>query len=56
MGKIIIVDLAACNGCHTAKISCKDEHVANDWSPMPAPADTAVLDQGPRHRRGTVPR
>jgi tetrathionate reductase subunit B len=37
MGKVLIIDLTKCNGCHNCQIACKDEHVGNDWSPIAAP-------------------
>ena len=65
MGKVMIIDLSICNGCHNCQIACKDEHVANDWSPIARPQpDTGqfwnkvinlergtVLAQGPRGGR-----
>ena len=52
MGKALIIDLAICNGCHNCQIACKDEHVANDWTPIAkTPArHRPVLEQG--HRPG----
>ena len=35
--KAFIVDLAKCNGCRNCQISCKDEHVDNDWTPYAKP-------------------
>lgn len=35
--KVFTVDLALCNGCYCCQIACKDEHVANDWSPYAKP-------------------
>ena len=58
MGKVMIIDLAICNGCHNCQIACKDEHVGNDWSPIAKPQpDTGqfwnkVIDL----ERGTVPK
>ena len=37
MGKVMIIDITKCNGCHNCQIACKDEHCANDWSPIAAP-------------------
>jgi Fe-S-cluster-containing dehydrogenase component len=37
MGKVMVIDLAICNGCHNCQIACKDEHCANDWSPIAKP-------------------
>ena len=58
MGKVLIIDLAICNGCHNCQIACKDEHVGNDWTPIAKPQpDTGqfwnkVIDL----ERGTVPK
>jgi tetrathionate reductase subunit B len=35
--KAFYVDLSVCNGCYCCQIACKDEHVANDWSPYAKP-------------------
>lgn len=35
--KVFVYDLDKCNGCHNCQISCKDEHVDNDWSPIAKP-------------------
>ena len=37
MGKVMVVDFSICNGCHNCQVSCKDEHVGNDWSPIARP-------------------
>jgi len=37
MGKVMIIDITKCNGCHNCQIACKDEHVGNDWSPIASP-------------------
>lgn len=37
MVKVFLFDTAKCNGCHNCQISCKDEHVDNDWSPYAKP-------------------
>jgi tetrathionate reductase subunit B len=37
MGKVLIIDITKCNGCHNCQIACKDEHVGNDWSPIAKP-------------------
>ena len=34
MGKVMVIDLARCNGCYNCQIVCKDEHVGNDWLPI----------------------
>ncbi len=35
--KAFVIDLSICNGCYCCQIGCKDEHVANDWSPYAKP-------------------
>ena len=40
MGKVMVIDLAICNGCHNCQIACKDEHVGNDWTRSPNPSPT----------------
>ena len=37
MGKVLIINYDICNGCYNCQVSCKDEHVANDWSPIAKP-------------------
>jgi len=37
MGKVLVIDLDLCNGCYNCQVACKDEHVANDWSPIAKP-------------------
>lgn len=34
MANVFVVDLTKCIGCYNCQISCKDEHVDNDWSPI----------------------
>jgi len=34
MGKVLVIDITKCNGCHNCQVACKDEHVGNDWSPI----------------------
>jgi Fe-S-cluster-containing dehydrogenase component len=38
--KVFAIDLSICNGCYCCQIACKDEHVGNDWTPMPNPSRT----------------
>jgi len=33
----MVIDVGKCNGCYDCQISCKDEHVANDWTPVAKP-------------------
>ncbi len=35
--KAFFLDLSICNGCYCCQIACKDEHVANDWTPYAKP-------------------
>ena len=36
--KAFVIDISICNGCYCCQIACKDEHVGNDWTPMPNPS------------------
>jgi Fe-S-cluster-containing dehydrogenase component len=58
MGKVLIIDLAICNGCHNCQVACKDEHVANDWSPIarPQPDTGQFWNKVINLERGTVPK
>jgi Fe-S-cluster-containing dehydrogenase component len=58
MGKVMVIDLAICNGCHNCQVSCKDEHVANDWSPIakPQPDTGQFWNKVIGLERGTVPK
>lgn len=35
--KVFVHDVSICNGCYNCQIACKDEHVANDWTPIAKP-------------------
>ncbi len=35
--KVMLIDITKCNGCYSCQVSCKDEHVANDWTPIAKP-------------------
>ena len=35
--KKFLVDVSLCCGCYNCQLSCKDEHVDNDWRPYAAP-------------------
>jgi len=56
--KALVIDITKCNGCYNCQIACKDEHVANDWTPYAKPQPdtgqfwTKVTDIV----RGTVPK
>lgn len=56
--KAFVVDLSICNGCYCCQIACKDEHVANDWTPYAKPQpDTGQFWIGVKETvRGTVPK
>ena len=56
--KAFVIDVSICNGCYSCQIACKDEHVANDWTPIAKPQpDTGQfwLKQN-EFIRGTVPK
>lgn len=56
--KVFAIDLSICNGCYCCQIACKDEHVANDWSPYAKPQpDTGQFWIGLTEMvRGQVPK
>ena len=56
--KVFVIDIALCNGCHCCQISCKDEHVANDWTPYakPQPDTGQFWIKQNEFVRGTVPK
>jgi tetrathionate reductase subunit B len=56
--KIFVIDIAKCNGCHSCQIVCKDEHVANDWTPIakPQPDTGQFWIELTERVRGTVPK
>lgn len=58
MGKVMIIDLAICNGCHNCQVACKDEHVGNDWTPIakPQPDTGQFWNKVINMERGTVPK
>ncbi|MEM2613471.1 MAG: 4Fe-4S dicluster domain-containing protein [Nitrososphaerota archaeon] len=37
MGKVFIVDVTKCSGCYACYVTCKDEHVDNEWLPYAKP-------------------
>lgn len=55
--KVLVVDLAKCNGCHCCQLACKDEHCGNDWSPyaLPQPMSGQFWCQVDERERGRVP-
>jgi tetrathionate reductase subunit B len=56
--KVFVIDIGKCNGCHSCQIVCKDEHVANDWSPIakPQPDSGQFWIDLTERVRGTVPK
>ena len=56
--KVFVIDIAKCNGCHNCQIVCKDEHVANDWTPIakPQPDIGQFWMELTERVRGTVPK
>ena len=58
MGKVLVIDLNKCNGCHNCQIACKDEHVGNDWTPYakPQPDTGQFWNKVTDMVRGTVPK
>ena len=56
--KAFYIDLSICNGCYCCQIGCKDEHVANDWTPYAKPQpDTGQFWIGIDEQvRGQVPK
>jgi len=58
MGKALVINVNICNGCHNCQISCKDEHVGNDWTPIakPQPDTGQFWTKVEEKVRGTVPK
>lgn len=58
MGKVLVVDINKCNGCYNCQIACKDEHVANDWTPYakPQPDTGQFWTKVEEIERGTLPK
>ena len=56
--KVFLVDTTICNGCYSCHIGCKDEHVANDWTPIakPMPEIDHFWFKLDEKIRGTVPK
>ena len=56
--KVFLIDVGRCNGCYCCQIACKDEHVANDWTPYAKPQpDTGQFWTGiTEFVRGQVPK
>jgi len=56
--KAFLIDVSKCNGCYACQISCKDEHVGNDWTPYakPQPDTGQFWLKINEFVRGTVPK
>lgn len=56
--KVFIIDVGKCNGCYNCQVACKDEHVANDWTPYakPQPNTGQFWMKVDEKVRGTVPK
>jgi Fe-S-cluster-containing dehydrogenase component len=56
--KAFVIDISICNGCYACQIACKDEHVANDWTPYakPQPDTGQFWTKVEEIIRGTVPK
>ncbi len=56
--KAFVIDVGICNGCYACQISCKDEHVGNDWTPYakPQPETGQFWMRLTEHIQGTVPK
>lgn len=56
--KTFTIDVSICNGCYNCQIACKDEHVANDWTPYakPQPDTGHFWLKLNEYIRGTEPR
>ena len=58
MGKVFIVDVKYCSGCHNCQIACKDEHCDKSWMPYAAqqPMTGQFWCRMDQKDRGTVPK
>ena len=58
MGKVLVINYDICNGCYNCQVACKDEHVANDWSPIakPQPDTGQFWNKVYDNVRGQVPK
>jgi tetrathionate reductase subunit B len=56
--KAFVIDISICNGCYCCQIACKDEHVANDWTPYAKPQPDTGQFWLKMHEfvKGTVPK
>lgn len=56
--KAFVIDVERCTGCHLCVIACKDEHVANEYSPWtrPQPSTGHFWIRVDSRERGHIPR
>ena len=56
--KVLVINYDICNGCYNCQVACKDEHVANDWSPIakPQPDTGQFWNKVYDNVRGQVPK
>ena len=56
--KAFVIDVGICSGCYSCQVSCKDEHVGNDWSPYakPQPDTGQFWMRLTEHIQGSVPK
>lgn len=56
--QVLLIDITRCNGCYSCQLSCKDEHVDNDWSPIakPQPNTGHFWHKVTETVQGTVPK
>jgi len=56
--KVLIINYDICNGCYNCQVACKDEHCANDWSPIakPQPDTGQFWNKVYDNVRGQVPK
>ncbi len=56
--KSLVIDITKCVWCYNCQITCKDEHVGNDWMPYarPQPENGQFWMKVTDLVRGTVPK
>ncbi len=55
--KSLVIDLNKCTGCYNCQITCKDEHVGNDWTPYTKPQSEGQFWMKVKEtERGSIPK
>jgi tetrathionate reductase subunit B len=55
--KCVVIDVTKCIGCYNCQITCKDEHVGNDWMPYSKPqTEGQFWVKVDEYERGTLPK